>query len=147
MLIDLEMPDKDGLALATEIRRGGGLNDTSMLILISAAENRRSQGPSRCPSAPPQVACICRLRVAGLRRLLTHVAADQTNQSPMIVTPSSVTPREYSSGPSADGCQGWNLISVAFTVVPSWASCPWASTFTPIFRSATVPPRNVTEPA
>jgi len=40
VLIDLEMPDKDGLALATEIRRGGGLNSTSMLILISAAENR-----------------------------------------------------------------------------------------------------------
>ena len=40
VLIDLEMPDKDGLALATEIRRGGGLNGTSMLILISAAENR-----------------------------------------------------------------------------------------------------------
>ena len=40
MLIDLEMPDKDGLALATEIRRGGGLNGTSMLFLISAAENR-----------------------------------------------------------------------------------------------------------
>ena len=34
------MPDEDGLALATEIRRGGGLNSTSMLILISAAENR-----------------------------------------------------------------------------------------------------------
>ena len=40
VLIDLEMPDEDGLALATEIRRGGGLNATSMLILISAAENR-----------------------------------------------------------------------------------------------------------
>lgn len=40
VLIDLEMPDEDGLALATEIRRGGGLNSTSMLILISAAENR-----------------------------------------------------------------------------------------------------------
>ena len=40
VLIDLEMPDEDGLALATEIRRGGGLNGTSMLILISAAENR-----------------------------------------------------------------------------------------------------------
>ena len=40
VLIDLEMPDKDGMALATEIRRGGGLNGTSMLILISAAENR-----------------------------------------------------------------------------------------------------------
>ena len=40
VLIDLEMPDKDGLTLATEIRRGGGLNSTSMLILLSAAENR-----------------------------------------------------------------------------------------------------------
>ena len=40
MLIDLEMPDKDGLALATEIRQGGGLNAASMLILISAAENQ-----------------------------------------------------------------------------------------------------------
>ena len=40
VLIDLEMPDKDGLALATEIRRGGGLNSTAMLVLISAAENR-----------------------------------------------------------------------------------------------------------
>ena len=40
VLIDLEMPDEDGLALATEIRRGDGLNSTSMLILISAAENR-----------------------------------------------------------------------------------------------------------
>lgn len=40
LLIDLEMPGKDGLALATEIRRGGGPNSDSMLILISAAENR-----------------------------------------------------------------------------------------------------------
>lgn len=40
VLIDLEMPDTDGLALATEIREGGGLNTASMLILISAAENR-----------------------------------------------------------------------------------------------------------
>ena len=39
VLIDLEMPDEDGLALATEIRQGGGLNTASMLILISAAEN------------------------------------------------------------------------------------------------------------
>ena len=40
VLIDLEMPNKDGLALATEIRQGSGPNSTSMLILISAAENR-----------------------------------------------------------------------------------------------------------
>ena len=40
MLIDLEMPDKNGLALATETRQGGGLNTASMLILISAAENQ-----------------------------------------------------------------------------------------------------------
>jgi two-component system, sensor histidine kinase len=40
VLIDLEMPDTDGLALATEIRQGGGLNASSMLILISAAENQ-----------------------------------------------------------------------------------------------------------
>lgn len=40
VLIDLEMPDTDGLALATEIREGGGLNTASMLILISAAENQ-----------------------------------------------------------------------------------------------------------
>ena len=40
VLIDLEMPDEDGLTLATEIRSGGGPNGTSMLILISAAENR-----------------------------------------------------------------------------------------------------------
>ena len=38
-LIDLEMPDTDGLALATEIRDGGGPNTSTMLILISAAEN------------------------------------------------------------------------------------------------------------
>ncbi len=42
VLIDLEMPDTDGLALATEIREGGGLNTASMLILISAAENQAS---------------------------------------------------------------------------------------------------------
>jgi CheY-like chemotaxis protein len=40
VLIDLEMPDTDGLALATEIRNGGGPNTSSMLILISAAENQ-----------------------------------------------------------------------------------------------------------
>ena len=40
VLIDLEMPGKDGLTLAHEIRAGGALNSTSMLILISAAENR-----------------------------------------------------------------------------------------------------------
>ena len=40
VLIDLEMPDTDGRALATEIRQGDGLNTASMLILISAAENQ-----------------------------------------------------------------------------------------------------------
>ena len=40
VLIDLEMPDTDGRALATEIRQGDGLNTSSMLILISAAENQ-----------------------------------------------------------------------------------------------------------
>ena len=40
VLIDLEMPDTDGWALATEIRKGGGLNSGSMLVLISAAENQ-----------------------------------------------------------------------------------------------------------
>ena len=40
ILIDLDMPDTDGLALATEIRQGGGPNTLSMLILISAAENQ-----------------------------------------------------------------------------------------------------------
>ena len=40
MLIDLEMPDTDGRALATEIRQGDGINAASMLILISAAENQ-----------------------------------------------------------------------------------------------------------
>ena len=40
VLIDLEMPDTDGLELATEIREGGGPNTSSMLILISAAENQ-----------------------------------------------------------------------------------------------------------
>ena len=39
VLVDLEMPDTDGLALATEIRQGDGVNAASMLILISAAEN------------------------------------------------------------------------------------------------------------
>lgn len=39
-LIDLEMPDTDGLALATEIRGGAGPNTSAMLILISAAENQ-----------------------------------------------------------------------------------------------------------
>lgn len=39
-LIDLEMPETDGLALATEIRDGGGPNTSAMLILISAAENQ-----------------------------------------------------------------------------------------------------------
>jgi len=40
VLIDLEMPDTDGRALATEIRQGEGINAASMLILISAAENQ-----------------------------------------------------------------------------------------------------------
>ena len=40
MLIDLEVPDTDGRALAAEVRQGEGLNATSMLILISAAENQ-----------------------------------------------------------------------------------------------------------
>ena len=40
VLIDLEMPDTDGRALATEIRQGQGPNAASMLILISAAENQ-----------------------------------------------------------------------------------------------------------
>jgi CheY-like chemotaxis protein len=40
VLIDLEMPDTDGLVLATEIRQGAGPNTASMLILISAAENQ-----------------------------------------------------------------------------------------------------------
>jgi signal transduction histidine kinase/CheY-like chemotaxis protein len=40
VLIDLEMPDTDGQALATEIRQGDGVNAASMLILISAAENQ-----------------------------------------------------------------------------------------------------------
>ena len=40
VLIDLEMPDTDGRALATEVRQGEGLNAASMLILISAAENQ-----------------------------------------------------------------------------------------------------------
>ncbi|MDH4390373.1 MAG: hybrid sensor histidine kinase/response regulator [Aquabacterium sp.] len=39
-LIDLEMPGTDGLALATEIREGGGPSSGAMLILISAAENQ-----------------------------------------------------------------------------------------------------------
>ena len=39
-LIDLEMPETDGLALATEVREGGGPNNSAMLILISAAENQ-----------------------------------------------------------------------------------------------------------
>ena len=40
VLIDLEMPDIDGKALTIEVRQGEGLNATSMLILISAAENQ-----------------------------------------------------------------------------------------------------------
>jgi len=40
VLIDLEMPDTDGRALATEIRQSDGRNTASMLILISAAENQ-----------------------------------------------------------------------------------------------------------
>jgi signal transduction histidine kinase len=40
ILIDLEMPDTDGRALATEIRQSDGVNAASMLILISAAENQ-----------------------------------------------------------------------------------------------------------
>ena len=39
-LIDLEMPDMDGLALANEIRDGGGPSSSAVLILICAAENR-----------------------------------------------------------------------------------------------------------
>ena len=40
VLVDLEMPDTDGRALVAEIRQGDGLNTSSMLILISAAENQ-----------------------------------------------------------------------------------------------------------
>ena len=40
VLIDLEMPETDGLALAIEVRHGVGPNTSSMLILISAAENQ-----------------------------------------------------------------------------------------------------------
>ena len=40
ILIDLEMPDTDGLALAAEIRQGGGRNTATLLVLISAAENQ-----------------------------------------------------------------------------------------------------------
>jgi signal transduction histidine kinase/CheY-like chemotaxis protein len=40
VLIDLEMPEVDGRALATEIRQGNGINAATMLILISAAENQ-----------------------------------------------------------------------------------------------------------
>lgn len=40
VLIDMEMPQTDGLALATEIRQEEGRNSASMLILISAAENQ-----------------------------------------------------------------------------------------------------------
>ena len=40
VLIDLEMPDTDGKALTIEVRQGEGLNATSMLILISAAQNQ-----------------------------------------------------------------------------------------------------------
>ena len=39
-LIDLEMPETNGLALATEVREGGGPNNSAMLILIGAAENQ-----------------------------------------------------------------------------------------------------------
>lgn len=41
VLIDLEMPGKNGRVLASEIRQGSGSNAGSMLILISAAENRQ----------------------------------------------------------------------------------------------------------
>ena len=40
VLIDLEMLDTDGRALAAVVRQGYGLNVASMLILISAAENQ-----------------------------------------------------------------------------------------------------------
>ena len=39
-LIDLKMPDTDGLPLATEIHESGGPNTSALLILISAAENQ-----------------------------------------------------------------------------------------------------------
>ena len=37
-LIDMEMPNVDGLALAIQTRNGSGLNTSAMMILISAAE-------------------------------------------------------------------------------------------------------------
>ena len=40
LLIELEMPDTDGRALATEGRQGDSPNAGSMLILISAADNQ-----------------------------------------------------------------------------------------------------------
>ena len=39
-LIDLEMPEVDGLALAEETRSGNGPNAGAMPILISAAEHK-----------------------------------------------------------------------------------------------------------
>jgi len=58
VLVDLEMPDTDGLALATEIRQGDGVNAASMLILISAAENQApaKSGPSMASSKSQSMA-------------------------------------------------------------------------------------------
>lgn len=41
VLIDLDMPDKGGHELASETKRGGGLNRNTRLVAISAAESRR----------------------------------------------------------------------------------------------------------
>ena len=63
-LIDLEMPDTDGLALATEIRESGGSKTSARLILISAAENQTTgqgwpfDGFLQKPIAGPDVARI-----------------------------------------------------------------------------------------
>ena len=60
LLIDLEMPDRDDQALASEIRQGGGLNPALMLILISAAENlllaRSCPSPASCKSVSIELA-------------------------------------------------------------------------------------------
>jgi CheY-like chemotaxis protein len=66
LLIDLEMPDTDGRALATEIRQGDGINSASMLILISAAENMAAgQCWSFCSFLQKPIDCQALARLIG----------------------------------------------------------------------------------
>ncbi len=76
--LELDGPSYRDPKVAPEFKKGapkslqrGSANGSEI-----SAKWPRQQGASRCPWAPRQVAGICRLRVAGLRRLLTTFAKE-----------------------------------------------------------------------